>query len=151
MILPRDFEEYLSKGIIRRCLAEKPRAKFLVNESDKSLRGLKKRLEMMGIDDDNANSIVKDCYDIVMEVIRAKLLLDGYSSSGQFAHEAEISYLKKLGFLDNEVLFINELRYFRNSVTYYGKLLNVEYAKKVTEFTEKIYPKLREIVKNALL
>ena len=47
----------------------------------------------MGIDDDNANSIVKDCYDIIMELIRAKLLLDGYSSSGQFAHEAEVSYL----------------------------------------------------------
>ncbi len=148
MILPKDFEEYINKGIIKKGLPDKPRARFLLNESDKSLRGLKRRIEMMGVDEDNANSIVKDCYDVIMELIRAKLLLDGYHSSGQFAHEAEVSYLKKLGFSDNEISFVNEIRYFRNSVTYYGKLLSVEYAKKVTKFITTIYPKLRETVKN---
>ena len=145
MMMPKDFDEYVDKGILRKYSPDKARARFLISESDKSFKGLKKRLEMMGIDEDNANSIVKDCYDLIMELIRAKLLLDGYRSSGQFAHEAEVSYLKKLGFSDNEVSFINELRYFRNSVTYYGKLLGVEYAKKVTGFAERIYPKLVEI------
>ena len=148
MMMPKDFGDYLDKGILRKCSPDKARARFLISESDKSFKGLKKRLGVMGIDDDNANSIVKDCYDIIMELIRAKLLLDGYSSSGQFAHEAEVSYLKELGFSDNEISFINELRYFRNSVTYYGKLLSIEYAKNVTGFAEKIYPKLKEMVKN---
>ena len=53
--------------------------------------------------------------------------------------------ITKLGFSDNEVSCMNELRYFRNSVAYYGKLLGVEYAKKVTGFAERIYPKLIEI------
>ena len=147
MNLPKAFEEYVRQGIIRTCSANKPRAVFLVHESEKRLRGLHKRIETMGIDDDNANSIVIDCYDIIMELIRAKLLLTGYSSAGQFAHEAEVSYLKKCGFSDNDVSFVNDVRYFRNSVTYYGKILSIEYAQHVVEFTKNISPKLKETVK----
>ena len=147
MNLPKEFEEYVKLGIIKKCSMNKPRAEFLIDEAEKSLKGLNKRVEMMGIDGDNANSIIKDCYDIIMELIRAKLLLTGYCSAGQFAHEAEVSYLKRYGFSDNEVSFINDLRYFRNSVTYYGKLLSVEYGKQVVEFTKKIYPKLKGLVK----
>ncbi|MBS3163647.1 hypothetical protein J4427_03070 [Candidatus Woesearchaeota archaeon] len=73
--------------------------------------------------------------------------MDGYNSSGSYAHEAEISYLKKSGFLDNDISFLNDLRYFRNSVTYYGKILTIEYAKQVVAFTKKICPKLKDMVK----
>lgn len=144
MTLPKSFEEYVKRGIIKRISVNKPRARFLINETDKSFRGLNKRIEAMDIDEFNANSVIKDCYDIIMELIRAKLLLDGYNSSGLFAHEAEVSYLKKLNFSDNEISFINDLRYFRNSVVYYGKILGVEYAEKVVKFTRSIYPRLKE-------
>lgn len=137
------FEEYLEQGIMKRCSINKSRAQFLIEETEKTFRGLNKRLKVIGIDEDNANSIIKDCYDIIMELIRAKLLLAGYCSAGQFAHEAEVMYLKKCGFSESEVAFINDLRYFRNSVTYYGKILNIEYAEKVVEFTIRIYPKLK--------
>ena len=146
MNLPKEFEEYIKQGIIKKCSINKPRAEFLINESQKSLNGLHERIDIMSINDNNANSIVKDCYDIIMELIRAKLLLDGYNSSGSYAHEAEISYLKKSGFLDNDISFLNDLRYFRNSVTYYGKILTVEYAKQIVAFTKRIYPKLKEMV-----
>lgn len=146
MNLPGPFEGYVKQGIIKKCSINRPRAEFLINETEKSLRGLLKRFDVLGIDEDNANSIVKDCYDIIMELIRSKLLLTGYCSAGQFAHEAEISYLKKYEFSDNDISFINDLRYFRNSVTYYGKVLGIEYAKKVIEFTKKIYPKLKDII-----
>lgn len=149
MNLPKDFEEYVRRGIIKKCSVNKSRAEFLIDESEKALRGLNKRVNIMKIDEDNVNSIVKDCYDIIMELIRAKLLLTGYCSGGQFAHEAEVSYLRKCGFSENEVSFINDLRYFRNSATYYGKLLSVEYGKQVVEFTRKIYPKLKELVKHS--
>lgn len=142
----KDFEEYLKKGIAKKCSIDKPRVTFLINEAEKSFNGLKKRLDLMGIEEDNANSIVKDCHDVIMELIRAKLLLNGYNCAGLSAHEAEVSYLKKCGFSDSEVLFVNDLRYFRNSVTYYGKILDVSYAQKVADFTKKIYPKLRKMV-----
>lgn len=141
---PKEFREYITKGIIKKCSADKPRAEYLISESQKSLAGLNRRLQIMGIDDDNTNSIIKDCYDILMEALRANLLLAGYNSSGQFAHEAEVSYFRELGFTDTEINFLNELRYFRNSVTYYGKILTAEYAQKVVQFTQRIYPELQE-------
>ena len=146
MKLPKEFEYYVNEGIIKKIRPDKPRAEFLKKESEVSLEGLKERVEIIGINDKNANSIIKDCYDVIMEMIRAKLLLDGYSSSGSYAHEAEISYLKTLRFLENESYFLNELRYFRNSVTYYGKILDKEYAEKVLKFMKKIYPKIRNTI-----
>ena len=147
MNLPKEFEYYLQRGIIRKSTSDKPRAKFLIEESETSLEGLRERIKIIGINDKNANSIIKDRYDVIMELIRAKLLLEGYSSSGNFAHEAEISSLKNLGFPDGEVSFLNELRYFRNSITYYGKLLDKEYAEKVYAFLNKIIIKLKKIIK----
>lgn len=144
MKLPKEFEYYLKDAIKKS--KDKPRAEFLLNESDISLEGLNERIKIIGINDKNANSIIKDCYDIMIEIIRAKLLLEGYSFSGNYAHEAEISYLKKLGFPDNEVSFLNELRYFRNSIMYYGKILDKEYAKKVLDFLNKIHSKLKKLV-----
>ena len=146
MKLPDEFERYINKNIARKTKPDKQKAEFLINESETSLRGVKKRLDLMGIDDDNVNSIVKDCYDIIMELVRAKLLLDGYVASGNYAHESEISYLRKLNFLDSEILFLNELRYSRNSITYYGKILDKEYAEKVVEFLNDIYPKLKRAI-----
>src|SRR3990167_7160778 len=146
MNLPKEFEYYLSKGVIRKTIPDKPRAQFLIEESEISLEGLRERIKIIGINNKNANSIIKDCFDIIMEMTRAKLFLDGYSSSGQYAHEGEVSYLKKLNFPESEISFLNELRYFRNSVVYYGRILEEEYASKVVEFLEKIVPKLRKAI-----
>jgi len=143
MRLPKEFEYYVWKGVIRKIAIDKPRSKFLIKESEISLEGLKERIKIIGVNDKNANSIIKDCYDIIMEIIRAKLLLVGYSSSGSYAHEGEISYLKKLGFPDTEISFLNELRYFRNGITYYGKILDKEYAQKVFDFMIKMVRRLR--------
>jgi len=90
MKLPKEFEYYVKKGIIRKSVSDKPRAEFLINESEVSLEGLKERIKIIGINNKNANYIIKDCCDIIMEIIRAKLLLVGHSSSGSYAHEGEI-------------------------------------------------------------
>jgi hypothetical protein len=66
----------------------------------------KKNLVMKGIDEDNVNSIIKDIYDKIIELIRAKMFLEGYSCSGNFAHEAEVAYLKKLEVTYNEVYLL---------------------------------------------
>ena len=83
-------------------------------------------------------------YDVVRELIEAKLLLGGYKS---YSHEATVSYLKSLGFSSSEVEFMDELRDIRNHTKYYGHLVNVEYAKKVSEFVNKLYPKIERMIK----
>jgi len=148
MKLPKEFEYYVQKRVIKKQSPDVSRARFLIEESKKSLQGLKDRVKVMKINEFNSNSIIKDSYDIIMELIRARLLLDGYSSSGSFAHEAELSYIKKFNFSNNELSFLNELRYFRNSITYYGKILDEDYARKVYDFLNKIIGRLNKIVKN---
>ena len=142
----RKFEEFIAEGIVKRQSPDISRANFLFSESEKSHKFLKTIIADYGATNDNANSIIRLCYDILMEIIRASMLKKGFKSSGQGAHEAEVSYLRELGFGETDVLFADQLRYFRNGIVYYGKILDAQYAKKVIEFLEKTYPKLKKIV-----
>jgi len=55
MNLPKEFEYYLQRKIVRNLSPDKPRAKFLIEESETSLEGLKERVQIIGINDKNAN------------------------------------------------------------------------------------------------
>lgn len=81
-----------------------------------------------------------------MEMIRAKMLIDGYKASGKGAHEAEVSYLRNMGFIEKDVRFADQVRYFRNGMLYYGTIQNKEYAEKIIQFTKKMYLALKKIV-----
>jgi len=139
------FEEYLREGIIKKQTPDVSRAKSLIKEAEESYNVLTGIIERIGLNNQNANYIIKNCYDIIMELIRAKMFLDGFSSSGIGAHESEVSYLKEIGFKDTEVEFADQLRYFRNGILYYGKSFDKEYAKKVLVFLNKIYKRLKNV------
>lgn len=138
----KEFEDFVNEGIIKKQSPDKSLADFLFKESEKSYIFLKKLINSLGVNNESANSIIKLSYDIIMETLRAKMLLKGLNASGARAHEAEVSFLRELGFLENEVQFANQLRYFRNGIMYYGKIFDEEYAKKVLNFLEKICNKL---------
>ena len=138
----KKFEEFLKDGTMKKVYPNPERAKSLIIESERKLNSLNERIEKIGVKDDNANDYIEYCYDILMLLIRAKLYVKGYNSGGQGAHEAEVSYLRVLGFNDNEVQFMDQLRYFRNGILYYGTKLDAEYAEKVIQFTKKMYTKL---------
>ena len=143
----KSFEEFVKEKIVKTQKPDKSRSAFLIVESEKSYEFLKEVIDKVGINNDNANNYVKSCYDILMELIRAKMLLEGYNASGQGAHEAEVSYVRILGVTEKDVQFIDQIRYFRNGMLYYGTILDKEYAQKVVEFTLNIYPKLKEKTK----
>lgn len=147
MNLPFDFDYYLKKKIARKQSSNIPRAEFLIKETQKSFIGLKDRVEKLGISEFNANSIIKDIHDIIIEKIRAKMLLDGYNTSGNFAHEAEVAYMKSLDFSDFEVSFVNELRQARNGINYYGKIYEKDYANSCYDFLIQLNLKLEELFK----
>lgn len=142
----KKFEEFIKENIVKKQSIDKPRAEFLIKESEKDYNSLLEMIEKIKLTDNNANIFIKACYDILMELIRAKMLLQGYNASGLGAHEAEISYLKILGFNEKDIEFADQLRYFRNGMLYYGTILDKEYAEKVVDFLNKIYPKLRRLV-----
>jgi len=74
------------------------------------------------------------------------MLLGGYNSSGVGAHEAEVSYLRVLGFKENDVQFTDQMRFFRNGMLYYGTRIDKEYAEKVILFTKANYSKLKNVI-----
>lgn len=113
-----NFNEFIKKGIVKRQAPDKSRAEFLVKESNQGYLNLLEMIDKIKIRDENANEFVKACYDLLMELIRAKILLEGYHASGAGAHEAEVSYLRELGFKEIDVQFADQLRYFRNGMLY---------------------------------
>jgi len=144
----KSFERFLGDKTAKRITPDRSRAEFLVRVSEKSYASLQKSLSKIKIGDENANDYVKTCYDIFMGLIRAKMLLDGYKASGLGAHEAEITYMRNLKFNEGEIKFADQVRYFRNGILYYGTLLDKEYAEKVLEFLNRVYPRLKRLVEN---
>src|SRR3989344_3402848 len=145
MRLLKTFEEFLSEGIAGKRTADKARAESLVSEAKERKKFLDELSAKIKVSDENANYFIENCYDALIELIRAKLLKDGYKSSGEGAHEAEVSYLRKLGFEEKDVLFMNDLRYFRNGILYYGKSFDSDYADKALEFLKKNFDRLLKI------
>ncbi|MBS3116570.1 hypothetical protein J4421_03145 [Candidatus Woesearchaeota archaeon] len=140
----RKFEEFVKERVVKKQSIDKSRAEFLFKESENSYNYLLEKIRLMKISDINANDFVKSCYDILMELIRAKMLLNGYNASGVGWHEAEVSYLRILGFVEKDVQFADQIRFFRNGMLYYGTILDKEYAEIVIEFTKRIYSKLKK-------
>ncbi len=143
----RNFKEFIEEGIVRKQSADGSRARFLAGESEKSYAFLLEIIKNYGITPQNASTVVKLAYDIIMEMTRACMLKEGYNAAGQGAHAAEVSYLRKIGFRENDIQFADQMRSFRNSIMYYGKELDEEYAKSVFEFLKKAYPRLKESAK----
>ncbi|MFH1591032.1 MAG: hypothetical protein ABIC95_03815 [archaeon] len=139
----RPFEEFIKENVAKKQQIDVSRAEFLFKEAENSYNNLLEKIDKIRMTDSNANDFIKSCYDIIMELVRAKMLLKGYNASGFGAHEAEVAYMRIIGFSENEVQFADQLRYFRNGMLYYGKILDAEYAKAVITFTTKCYNKLR--------
>ena len=140
----RDFEEYLREGVVTQRHPDTSRAVSLGKESEQSESMMQRIVEAFGINDENANTIIKMAYDAIMSRIRAKMLAQGYVAAGTGAHMAEVAYLRKLGFSERDVQFCDQLRYFRNGVLYYGKTFDTEYADKVMQFTKRLGQQLSQ-------
>jgi len=139
----KTFEEFLSSGAVRKITPDKERAKNLFLESEDKFNFFEKVKKSLGEKELVPNFIVETSYDILIELIRAKLFLMGYKTD---SHEAEVAYMRNLKFSDADVNFMNELRYLRNGIKYYGRILNEEYVDKVLNFMYKVRVKLKKEV-----
>jgi len=135
----KKFEEFLKERVVRKQFPDRARANDLIEESKRKLKNLKRIIEKMGIDDENSNNLVEDSYDVLLGLVRARMFLNGFSASGKGAHEAEVAFARKLGLNEREIYMLDQLRYFRNGILYYGKRFDKEYAEKVLAFLDKVY------------
>jgi len=142
----KDFHEFIQNQTVRKIKPDRERAKSLIKESERKIKVLNRQVKALGIDNELANEYVLQCYDCLMFLIRAKMIIDGYYASGKGAHEAEVSYLRVLDFEDSIIEFLDKMRYYRNGMLYYGTNLDGEYAKKVIEFTKKINKRIKKLI-----
>lgn len=135
-----NFEDFINSGGVRTQRKNAILASALINSSEKSEKYVKRQK----IDDGSAEHIVSDIYDIIRELIEAKLALEGYKS---YSHEATILFLKKFHeFSESEIIFLDDLRKVRNGIKYYGKESSTEDAVKTIKFLNSILPKLKKLL-----
>lgn len=135
-----EFEDFIKSGDVKIQGKNEILAEALAKSSEKSL----KNIQRTKIDELNAESTVSDIYDIMRELIEAKLSLQGYKS---YSHEATILFLKKFKeFNEHEIVFLNNLRKMRNGIKYYGKEANMEDAITTLNFAKSILPKLKKLL-----
>ncbi len=138
----RSFEEFLKQGLIKVKQKDEPRFRNLIEGAQKRKDVMEKYLPL---NEETSTKIIEECYDIIREILEAKLSREGYKS---YNHEAVISYLINLGFSLTDTIFVDKLREVRHGTKYYGKQVSLEYATKVKEFLTDNYIKLKKIVSN---
>jgi len=139
----KDFREFLEDGTVRKRHPDRNRAESLAREAKAKKLFLENVMRIAPKEKIYPNFIIESCYDVIIEMVRAKMLLEGYSSD---SHEAEVSFMAILGFQLSDIRFADGLRWFRNGIKYYGKMMDMEYADKVLAFLNRIYPELEKIV-----
>ena len=147
----KKFQEYIKEGIVRKRTPNRQRAISLMEESDKkkafldiSMKSIPKAAFEEQPFGGSSNFIADYCYDIIMELLRAKMVLEGLNAGN--SHEAEVSYMLMLGFTEEDAKTMDELRYYRNGIKYYGTILDMEYALKALQFMQKVSPRLRMLI-----
>lgn len=69
----KNFNEFIKENTVKKQSIDRSRAEFLVKESENSYSHLLELAQKIELTDANANDFVKLCYDILMELIRAKI------------------------------------------------------------------------------
>ena len=136
----RTFEEFLKQGLVKKRRKDEAKFRDLIEGAEKRKKIMEKYLPL---NEETAVKVTEDCYDIIRELLEAKFNREGYKT---YSHEAVVSYLANLGFSKEEVMFMDRLREIRNGTKYYGKRVDLEYAKKVKEFLNNIYSKLKKTI-----
>lgn len=95
------------------------------------------------INEKNCNFVFEDYYTSALELLQAKSFLEGYNILN---HVCLGFYLRDL--LKREDLFnlFDDLRYKRNSLTYYGNRMDFETAKQAVEKCKKLIKEIKEIL-----
>ncbi|RMF55928.1 hypothetical protein D6745_00775, partial [Candidatus Woesearchaeota archaeon] len=93
----------------------------------------------------NCNFVFEDYYTSLLELLQAIAFLNGYNILN---HLCIGFYLRDI--LKREDLFIifDDLRYKRNSLTYYGTKMDYNTAKQSIDKCKTLIKELKEIIKN---
>ena len=129
-----NWNDCLENSSVRKVSIDENRAKSLTETAKERINLIRE------ITEKNCNFVFEDYYTSLMELLQASAFSKGLNISN---HICMGFYLKDL--LQREDLFIifDDLRYKRNSLTYYGSRMDFETAKQSIENCKKIIKELK--------
>ena len=116
------------------------RAKSLIETAEQRIKLIKE------INEKNCNFVFEGYYTSILELLQAIAFINGFNILNHLF----------LGFYIRDVLkrpdlftLFDDLRYKRNSLTYYGSRMDFETAKQAIEKCKKLIRELKEMLKNS--
>jgi hypothetical protein len=116
------------------------RAESLIETAEERISLIKKTNKK------NCNFVFEDYYSSLLELLQAKCFFDGFNILN---HICIGFYLRDILKRNDLFIIFDDLRYKRNSLTYYGNRMDFETAKQTIEKCKKLIKEIREILKNA--
>ncbi|GIU68203.1 MAG: hypothetical protein KatS3mg001_053 [Candidatus Pacearchaeota archaeon] len=136
----KSWNDCIENQSVKKTTSDYERAKSLIETAEDRI-GLVKE-----ITEKNCNFVFEDYYTSIVEILQAIAFREGYNILN---HICIGYFLKdKLGREDLFILF-DDLRYKRNSLTYYGKRMDFETCKEAIEKCNILIKEIRKMIKNA--
>lgn len=97
------------------------------------------------------SNTLDDYYGIIHQLMEALALLDGVKARGEGAHAELIDYVcRHHGFDGTEQVFLQQLREYRNRISYEGFPVQPDYIERNEKRMEGIVARLRKLVEKKL-
>ena len=118
---------YCERNFIKKVEIDEERIKSIIEKSMKRL----KRARKTKIDEENADFIVEDYYEVIKELLVAYLLKNGLRAGN---HQCLISYFQRQHpEYEREAVLMVQMSYFRNRWDYYGESIPLSFYKQHRE------------------
>lgn len=113
------------------------RAKSLIETADERIKLIKE------VNERNSNFVFEDYYTSLLELLQALVLQQGYKIAN---HVCLGYYLRDVLKKDDLFILFDDVRYKRNSLTYYGKRMDFETAKQAIEKCKKLINAIKALI-----
>ncbi|MEM3374558.1 MAG: hypothetical protein QW757_03915 [Candidatus Woesearchaeota archaeon] len=134
-----NFKECFDNNAARKTAVDKKRAKSLIETSEERINLISE------INQKNCNFVFEDYYTSLLELLQASAFLNGFNISN---HICLGFYVRD--FLKREDLFrlFDDLRYKRNSLTYYGIKMEEKIALQAIDNCKRMINEIKKIITN---
>ena len=136
MVKEADWSDCLKKNIARNISPDIERANSLINTAKHRIKIIKH------INESNCNFVFEDYYTSLLEILQAMIFTKGYNVMN---HLCIGYYLRDILNRQDVYEIFDDLRYKRNSLTYYGKMMDFEVAKISIKNCKKIIIEIENI------
>jgi hypothetical protein len=117
---------------------DKKRAESLAETAEERIKLIKE------INEKNCNFIFEDYYTSILELLQAIVILEGYKIIN---HLCLGFYLRDILKREDLYIIFDDIRYKRNSLTYYGKRMDFETAKQAIEKCKILAKSIKEEIR----